>query len=99
MGVVPRIVKACERYPGIGSIAPIDKFRGLGFKYPLGRYIRGKLDTALGVLPEEKRARLRRTVRQLFEEQISDSIGVYEEKRRARVAAALGRAQTKGGSL
>lgn len=79
----------------------LGRFRALGGTFPLGRYVRDQLDKAFSVLPEQKRARIRALVERKFFETIGEGVTTVEAKRKARVAAAMGRflANQKGGNL
>lgn len=81
------------------SVLDITQFRAGASKYPLGRYLRGKLESRYGVLPEQKRQHVRAIVERIFAEKISDTATVSERKRSGRVAAALGMAKIKTGVL
>lgn len=81
------------------SILDVTQFRSGKSKYPLGRYLRGKLESGYGVLPEQKRKHVRAIIERIFAEKISDTATVSEAKRRSRVQAALGMAKTKTGVL
>jgi len=93
-GVIARIKKAVSEHPSTDKFL-FDKFRVSGYKYPLGRYIRDGIDEAIGVLPEQRRARLRVIVEELFATKISKDTETYETERGAKVLAALGRSIRK----
>jgi hypothetical protein len=97
-GLISRVVKAVNEHP---STVPLlfDTVRANGFKYPLGKYLKSQLDTALGVLPESRRIRLRAHVAELFDQKIRQTTETIEAERRAKVVASLGRVNLKKGTL
>lgn len=90
MKVVPRIVTALRRFPQINPL-DVTETRALGAKYPLGRYLRGKLLDSMGTSQQERQAHVQTLNARKFSEFAESGTTAYYDQRKARVRAALGR--------
>lgn len=75
------------------------QIRANGSKYPIGRYLKAKCEAAIGVTPQQHQEALYTYVADKFVDICSKGTQRYEEERRARITASLGRIIKKEGQL